>query len=241
MKWIYLSPHLDDVVLSLGGLLWEQSQAGNEVEIWTICAGDPPPGAFSPFAESLHARWETGTQSMSIRRAEDRASCQRLGAAYVHFPIPDCIYRRSPISGKHLYAAEDALWEPVHPDEESLIVQICEQIQANLSSQAQVVCPMTIGNHVDHRLTRAAAESLGRPLWFYADYPYVLQNEHMARLKEFPSKVTKISSKGITAWQEGVAAHHSQISTFWQDLHEMNQAIQFFAEKMGGVRLFSHG
>ena len=91
MNWIYLSPHFDDVALSVGGLLWEQSQAGERVSIWTICGGDPPPGDFSPFAEALQARWETGAQSMIIRRAEDIESCHLLGAESVHLSIPDCI------------------------------------------------------------------------------------------------------------------------------------------------------
>ena len=28
MRWIYLSPHLDDAVLSCGGLIFEQSRQG---------------------------------------------------------------------------------------------------------------------------------------------------------------------------------------------------------------------
>jgi len=42
MHWIYLSPHLDDAVLSCGGIIWQQVQSGHQVEIWTICAADPP-------------------------------------------------------------------------------------------------------------------------------------------------------------------------------------------------------
>jgi len=69
MNWIYLSPHLDDVALSVGGLLWEQSQAGEQVAVWTICAGDPPPGDFAAFAQTLHARWGIGIEAAAARRA----------------------------------------------------------------------------------------------------------------------------------------------------------------------------
>jgi LmbE family N-acetylglucosaminyl deacetylase len=239
MDWIYLSPHLDDVALSVGGLLWEQSQAGERVEIWTICAGDPPPGDFSPFAESLHARWETGSQSMSARRAEDVASCQRLGVDYIHLAVPDCIYRRSPFTGEHLYASEESLWIPVQPDEEPLIAQLAEQFKTQCPSDANLVCPLTLGGHVDHRLTRAAAEKLGIPLWFYADYPYVLETETFSRLENRPSTVTPISPDGLIAWQEAISAHRSQISTFWQSLSTMHKAILAYYRQMGGVRLFS--
>jgi LmbE family N-acetylglucosaminyl deacetylase len=238
MHWIYLSPHLDDVALSVGGLLWEQSQAGDQVSIWTICAGDPPPGNLSPFAESLHARWETGTQSMPVRRAEDIVSCQQLGADYMHFDLPDCIYRRSPVSGEPLYASEADLWIPVKAEEEPLIDLLATQIRDRLPVEASVVSPLTLGDHVDHRLTRAAASRLQLPLWFYADYPYVLQTENMKALDNFQAEITPISPGGIRAWQAAVAAHQSQISTFWASLTEMRQAIQYYAQKMGGVPVF---
>jgi LmbE family N-acetylglucosaminyl deacetylase len=239
MEWIYLSPHLDDIALSVGGLLWEQSQAGERVSIWTICAGDPPPGNLSPFAESLHTRWETGAQSMPVRRAEDIVACKRLGADYAHFDIPDCIYRRSPFGGKHLYASEEALWISVHDDEETLITQLTDQIKSKLPSDARVVCPMALGGHVDHRLTLAAAKKLDIPFWFYADYPYVLETENLKVLEEYHSTVTQISPEGLLAWQEAIAAHQSQISTFWASLPEMRQAIQDYAQKMEGIPLFT--
>jgi hypothetical protein len=57
---------------------------------------------------------------MVARRKEDRLSCASLGAAHKHFPIPDCIYRRSPVSGKHLYDSETAIFSTVHPDEAAI-------------------------------------------------------------------------------------------------------------------------
>ncbi len=239
MNWIYLSPHLDDVALSVGGLLWEQSQAEELVSVWTICGGDPPPGDYSPFAESLHTRWQTGAEAMQARRAEDIEACQILGADYVHFEIPDCIYRRSPKTGEYLYASEESLWFPVHPDEEALISQLAEQIKERAPSDAQVVCPLTLGNHVDHRLTRAAAEKSGIPLWFYADYPYLLEAGNLKAVENLQSTRTPISPDGLLAWQQAIAAHGSQISTFWGNLEEMRAAIQAYSQKMRGVKLFS--
>ena len=67
MEWIYLSPHFDDVALSCGGLLWEQAQAGEGASVWTICAGEVPAGQLSPFAQSLHERWEKG-QGAAVQR-----------------------------------------------------------------------------------------------------------------------------------------------------------------------------
>jgi hypothetical protein len=43
----------------------------------------------------------------------------------------------------------------------------------------------------------------------------------------------------LYAWQAAVAAHHSQISTFWSGLPEMRVAIQEYQQQMDGVMLFS--
>ena len=106
MEWVYLSPHFDDVSFSCGGLVWEQAQTGMQVSVWTICAGDPLPGPLPPFAEKLHARWDIGQAAVRERRAEDKASCQVLGAVAQHFNIPDCIYRRSAVDGLPYYPDE---------------------------------------------------------------------------------------------------------------------------------------
>ena len=112
-------------------------------------------------------------------------------------------------------------------------------MQGKISPGANIVCPLTLGNHVDHRLTRSAAERLGIPLWFYADYPYLLEADHLKALEKFHSMTMIISPEGLRAWQESIAAHGSQISTFWQNLEEMRAAIQAYSQRMGGVKLFS--
>jgi LmbE family N-acetylglucosaminyl deacetylase len=239
MDWIYFSPHLDDVALSLGGLVWEQTQAGQDVSIWTICAGDPPTGPFSPFAQSLHTRWEVGREASEERREEDIESCRRLGASYHHFDIPDCIYRRSPQTGEYLYVSEDALWAPVHPDERELITAISRTIRKMLPSTAKLVCPLMIGNHVDHRLTRAAVEGVGASLYYYADYPYVLGVDFSVISEDFKSSLHTLTPSGLLVWQDAVAAHRSQISTFWKSQDEMRFAILAYYNQMGGIWLGS--
>jgi LmbE family N-acetylglucosaminyl deacetylase len=238
--WIYLAPHLDDVALSVGGLLWEQTHSGERVAVWTIFAGDPPPGELAPFAKELHARWGTD-DPMPVRRAEDAESCQRLGAADRHFPFADCIYRRSPVTGEYLYASEASLWAAIHPDDAALIEEIAAAIKRELPPEVTLVCPFGLGGHVDHRLVRVAAERLGGPLLYYADYPYALRAENQARLANLPSTVTAISPEGLLAWQDAVAAHKSQVSTFWKNPAEMRAAIRQYSGQMGGVRLYSGG
>ncbi|MBN1669134.1 MAG: PIG-L family deacetylase [Anaerolineales bacterium] len=244
MNWIYLSPHFDDIALSCGGLLWEQVQAGESASIWTICAGAPPPGQLSDFASSLHARWEALDQAVEDRRSEDLDSCTVLGASYRHFSVPDCIYRRGPDGSDHLYTSEEALFGPLHPAETILVQTLQTEITQALKAEAVVVCPLALGGHVDHRLVRAAAEGLGRPLWYYADYPYVIKDSaQMEALQQAgwqPSRF-RLSAAGLAAWQDSIAAHQSQISTFWPDLPAMQADIAVYAHQNGGLWLWQAG
>jgi LmbE family N-acetylglucosaminyl deacetylase len=241
MNWIYLSPHLDDAVLSCGALIWEQANAGQQVSIWTLCAGDPPPGPLSTFAQSLHQRWQAGQAAMVERRREDIRACKLVGAEFRHFQIPDCIYRKDSQSGKYLYTSEAALFGSLHPAEAGLVNTVHETLAQFLPAQCELVCPLTLGGHVDHCLMRQAAERLNRPLFYYADFPYVLDQEAGLEERVPPgqgSKLFPISSKGQRAWEQAVAAYQSQISTFWSGIAEMQAALRDHASREHGVRLW---
>lgn len=248
MNWVYLSPHLDDIALSCGALCWQQAQENRSLElrspeIWTICAGDPPPLPLSPFAESLHARWDTGPGSTAARREEDIEACRRLGAGFRHYPIPDCIYRRVGPGAIAAYASEGAIFGPLHPAESELVDDLAAELRRSLTPQMELVCPLALGGHVDHRLTRLAAERLERPLWFYADYPYAAQTgDSLASVLPGGCEMTvfPVSGQALHAWCDAVAAHRSQISTFWPDLAAMRASIERYCSLYGGIRLWRH-
>lgn len=243
MGWVFLSPHLDDAVLSCGGLIYELIQSGQAVEICTICAGDPPDGEFSPLADMLHQRWGVGgADAQARRREEDKAACGVLGAVPYHFPIPDCIYRRNPQTGQPLISSNEALFQPLPAVEYPLAARIAQELKKHIPAGSQIVCPLTLGGHLDHHLTRTAAELLHQPLWYYADYPYLLQES--GRLYEYVSPAWQIfqvtiSPDGCRAWQNAVACYQSQISTFWTDTNQMRQSISHYWQKGGGSTLWT--
>ncbi len=246
MRWIYISPHFDDAILSCGGLIWEQSHKGEQASIWTICAGAAPEETGSVFAESLHARWQAGAQAVTQRRQEDVMACAAVSASYRYFSIPDCIYRRAQPDGRYLYASEEALFGPLDPSEQSLVGNLKADLAAALRSEQdyQLVCPLALGSHVDHTLARFAVESLGKELWYYTDYPYVLKS--LPKLDElrqagWHAVPCSISDSALRAWQAAVAMYSSQISTFWPDLAAMQEAIGAYNEQFGGVTLWHRG
>jgi LmbE family N-acetylglucosaminyl deacetylase len=239
MRWIYLSPHFDDAVLSCGGLIWEQTHSGIAVEIWTICAGDPPAGPASDYALGMHKVWKTGTpqETVDLRRTEDRNAARRVGAIVQHLPIPDSIYRRTQ-TGTLIYP-ENIFTEP-NPRDARLTEELSQQFSERLTQYDTLVCPLAVGGHVDHRITRKAAEMLKRPLWYYADIPYRLKHpESLPPLVDgMTSKTFFISSKGLSAWQDSIAAHVSQISSLFPDEQTMRQQIKEYLQTNGGLPLW---
>ena len=172
--WIYLSPHLDDAAYSCGGLLWTQTQAGEEVGVWTLFAGDPPAGRLSPFAEHMHARWGITDRSFGARRAEDDRACAMLGAEYRHYPFSTCIYRRGGRRAQNLYPTDKHMFGKLSPADSGVADELAGELIRALPPQAQLVCPLGLGNHVDHLLTRLVAERLGRPILYYEDFQRLL-------------------------------------------------------------------
>jgi LmbE family N-acetylglucosaminyl deacetylase len=226
MNWIYLSPHFDDVALSCGGLVWEEAQRGEKVSIWTVCAGEPPSAELSPFARELHARWKLDQNAPSSSR---------------YLPISDCIYRRHPTTGEYLYHTEAALNGTLQAGDDLVIQSLQDELIRSQEPDSSYVSPLGLGNHVDHQHTRHAAESFGRTLWYYADYPYVIRNATLLEQMEmvgWASQVFPISQAGLMAWTDSISAHASQVSTFWANDQAMRLEVAGYLHANGGIRLW---
>jgi hypothetical protein len=229
-KWIFLSTHFDDVVLSAGGLVWELTHRGDDIEIWTICAGDPPADKpLTEYAQLLHGFWDIGEDVPLKRSKEDAACCRVLGASvYRRYTMPDNIYRYLPGTDEPLIKENEDQMKPLEPSESYLIPPVADFLRKNLPGDCELVAPLAIGSHRDHVLTRTAAERLGAPLWHYADYPYLIYGEHTladwipAGTKSFS---LEISPAGLKAWQDGFACQRSQIPLLWVDEDDMRTSI----------------
>jgi 2'-N-acetylparomamine deacetylase len=241
--WIFLSAHFDDVVLSAGGLVWELTQRGDQVEVWTICAGDPPAGKpLTEYAQLLHGFWGIGEDVPRKRSLEDTACCEVLGAtAFRRYTVPDNIYRFLPGTDEPVIKENEDQFKPLVPDESYLIPPVTDFILKNLPGTCELVAPLAIGSHRDHVLTRRAAEQTGHPLWHYADYPYLIYGEHTlanwlpVNLQIFSFE---ISPSGLKAWQDGFACQRSQIPLLYVDEDDMRAAIEKYLRSGYGNTLW---
>ena len=101
---------------------------------------------------------------------------------------------------------------------------------------------MAIGGHVDHRITRRAAERLDRKLWYYQELPYAARGERIPIDLGLPSGIEAIwplSLGEIDAWTAAVATYRSQLSTFWSDVAVLHRELRDFHDVGGGIRMLA--
>jgi len=240
MRWIYISPHYDDGVLSCGGLIYDQTRKGIPVEIWTVFGGFPPKDKpLSALALRIHRIWGTrsGRGTIILRRKEDRAAAAAVGATVRHFAFADCIYRWSS-AGEPLYLND--VFDPPHAEDAGLPESIAQMFQQRLRNTDVVVAPLSVGHHVDHALTRLGAERIGRSLLYYVDVPYILNypSELEPATKSMSSQLYRVTRAGLKAWRDGISAYRSQVPSLFRPDAPMKTAMQGYWSKEKGIHLW---
>ena len=209
---IFISPHLDDAVLSCGATIASLASRGWSVTVATVCTADLPDGEpLTPIARRLHASWSAGPKPFTVRRAEDERACAHLGARAVHLGLLDAMYRTTE-DGAALYAT------PLAPipaeDRASFLPQVTcvvRDVLATCSAGALVVGPAGTGGHPDHVLVRDAFETIVEPKSrvYFSDYPYSARSA--PGLSEEQPHVVAVSPDALVARIEAVAEYSSQL------------------------------
>jgi len=239
MRYIFISPHLDDIALSCGGLVNHLANKKHDVLICTIFSGSPQSFELSDFAQSLHKRWNLPLDAPKIRRKEDKLACKVLESKFMHFGIPDCIYRKDS-NGDPIVKKEEDLYQQIPASQLFLVNQIFRKFQKIINSDDIVVSPLAIGDHLDHRITKAAIQQFSdHKMLFYEDYPYVMKsNNKHSNLPDFDPIYFHLDDENIRKWHTAISQYRSQISTFWKSENHMKNEIIDFFNKGGGSNLW---
>ncbi len=244
---IYLSPHLDDAAFSCGGQIYARTQENERILIVTLMAGDPPQsGKPSAYIDALHERWQLAADAVEQRRAEDVEACRLLGADYLHLSFADCIYRMGEGGKRPFSQSDDDIFGRIHPHEQKEMVAALAKAIAALPPCEQIFAPLTVGNHVDHQLTRLAAKAVfGDGLLYYEEYPYAREKgavEAVIGKKEgWQSTIIPLNKTNMTAKIAAIAAFRSQLSTFFDDAADVERKMEEYGRFLGGERLWQQG
>ena len=181
-KIVLLSPHLDDAVFSVGGLMAALADEGHELHLVTCFTRSVP----SPVGFALACQLDKGLSAevdyMQLRREEDARACQLLNAQPHWLDLPEAPHR-----GYHSAAA--LFGELV--EEDTVQPELAERVRTTVAHLQPdlILSPVGIGRHVDHRqVTRAVEKLKGEHSdklfvrWY--DEPYLARNP-----AEYPASV----------------------------------------------------
>ena len=163
-RFLYLSPHLDDVVLSAGGAIASRLDAGDEVVVVTVFSGAP---------ESKNS---TEAALYGQRRDEDRRATALLSTH--RGSLCDTSYlglADAPFRDANYSSFETIVNGPPSTDTETRITlrnRLGEIVKRQ--NPDVLVSPLAVGRHIDHRLVfeECAAMAWDGDRRFYEDRPY---------------------------------------------------------------------
>ena len=238
---LYVSPHLDDVVLSCGGRVAASGREERSAVVVTVFAAPTPLQPPTPFAREYHKMMGI-VEDPFRRRSEDRASLEVLAAQPVHLQHLDCIYRIRP-DGTPLVNDEPDIFRFSEAEEQPLIEKVtADLIEVISQTEAdKVFVPLALGWHRDHVLTRHVAEravqlAKGSPrLQYYEDIPYAIEAPHdlPEATQDMSAEVFDLTSTEMAARLEAISRYVSQEEILWHDGGGLLPAIRKYATRVG--------
>jgi LmbE family N-acetylglucosaminyl deacetylase len=218
---VFLSPHLDDAVLSCGALMRSLSASCPLTVVTAFTAAGPPPHTYAARSFLRQCAIPDAAALFEERRAEDRRVLDDLGAAHTHLGYPDALFRCRDAGTRLTRLAGGLLPELVHryptyrfdiakgrvaSGDRRLIGTLTDVVAGRVeqSGARWVFCPLGVGRHVDHLIVRGVGERFADRVIYYADFPY---NQSSAPDSAFLAR----HRLAPWSWSEGIAAKETLI------------------------------
>lgn len=238
---LYVSPHLDDVVLSCGGRVAAARKQGRAAIVVSVFASPAPDDLPSPLARRYHTSMGAPGDAL-VRQREDREALGLLLASPVHLRHLDCIYRTG-ADGLPLVSEEPDIFRADEAEDRELVEAVSgdlHDIAAGVGAH-QLFLPLALGRHRDHVLVRQAGETAsgrlggGVSLLYYEDAPYVL-TEHGTldnAVREMDAELFSITSDELNMRLEAISCYRSQQGILWHQESGLASAIRDYASMVG--------
>lgn len=183
----------------------------------TLFAG-PPTEPLSTVARTFHSKCglPEDASAVALRVDEDRAAMEELGAIPHHCGFCDAVYRRAP-DGSWLCGHDRAMFDDLPLGRDALLDELSRELKRILAVVVPdlVLTCAAVGDHVDHRLTKAAVldavSGAETHALFWEDLPYAINQPPATTLS-----VTRTTPPD--AWQRkwrAIACYTTQVRMLW--------------------------
>ncbi len=229
---IFISPHLDDAILSSGSLIYYLSQRGvraKVINVFTKASSKP----YTRFADSLmrSSHCDDATDYFYKRKIEDRSVFDHLKIKTSNLDFTDAAWRKRNKNNLiqrlivkfypgslHLYPTGNKIDKGRILAEDALMIKkINEQISQKITDKKNtlIFCPLAIGKHVDHIITREVCLKNFPRIIFWSDFPYNLnQKQDLGFIKKY--KLTPFTfNKYLSQKRQLILEYRSQIPSLF--------------------------
>lgn len=185
----FISPHFDDAVFSSGAIMRYLSRYTKIVVVNVFTRGGKKPYTLSANTYLKQCGYNDAQKLFVDREAEDAKVFTNLADTVINLGFVDALYRKKPeedlLSKVFGNIAELKVLYPTYrfhivsgnvaKKDVETIVQIKKKLSEIVTTNNSVVfCPLGVGNHIDHVITKIASEKLATQIIYWSDFPYNL-------------------------------------------------------------------
>ncbi len=224
----FISPHYDDMAYSASMLAKKLSKTNKVFVINVFTTVDESPYMNIDKAWLKRCNYNDSIKFFLDRSIEDKAALAGIAYEVIDLGFSDAQWRNgkgyirklmaklSPkfLSFKTSFAYRYYMYRGDVPKaDQRTFVKLAGKLKKIIGSEdVQVFCPLGVGNHFDHLMTRHACEAVFEDLIYWEDYPYNLK--HSVKGTELMQKVEYSGS--LTSKKKIISAYKSQYKAMFE-------------------------
>lgn len=172
---VFISPHLDDAILSAGGLITYLSSKTPVKIITVFTRGSSPCSTLAAdYIAACGYKWSEDL--FARRRQEDKLVLKKFNLKPIHLNFVDAAWRKTTLGPLNIFHyPQSVLTNKISWLEIMLSQQIYHQLRPNLA--CQIFAPIGIGTHIDHLIVRGICAKHFPQTIYWADFPYALKQK----------------------------------------------------------------
>jgi len=173
MRHIFLSPHMDDAILSAGNHILTLIKGKKQVSVITVFTGfGTRPISWDTQKYLLKSGFFRLRSFERARHAEDIRAMDALHVPYTHMDLIDGGFRKN-TDNTFLYPTHTHLFSGTIARKDMHLIRTVKKTLSPLIKHSDILyAPLGIGNHADHIIVNRVAHTLPNKTYYWLDQPY---------------------------------------------------------------------